>query len=190
MRQKFKDGEIDIDERDTELARCKIAANELADRMEANIKTLKGDAHDWAFLFPDLAMVAGKPVEDFANLVAARLAKYRQDQEDSRRRAVQLEEERKAREAQAAAQAAQVVQQAATKAPEAPAAPAKTSSATIKLGDINNRLAPIQITAAGLAELGFEPVGKEKSAVLYRESDFAQICAALVNRIQGVAALA
>ena len=60
------------------------------------------------------------------------------------------------------------------------------SGAVIKLGDINARLAPIQITAAGLAELGFEPVGKEKSAVLFRESDFARICQAIASRAMAV----
>ena len=171
---------------DTELARAKIAANELADRMEANIKTLKGE-QDWSFLFPDLAQVASKPVEDFANLVAARVAKYQQDQEDARRRALRQDEERKAREAAAAAQAAQVVQQAAAPVVAAPVQRAPVASdATIKLGDINARLAPIQITAAGLTELGFHPVGKEKSAVLYRESDFARICQAIASRAMAV----
>jgi hypothetical protein len=83
-----------------------------------------------------------------------------------------------------------VVQQAAAPVVAAPVQRAPVASdATIKLGDINARLAPIQITAAGLTELGFHPVGKEKSAVLYRESDFAQICAALANHILGVVAL-
>lgn len=88
---------------DTELARAKIAANEAADRMEANIKSLRGDAHDWGFLFPDLAAVANKPVEDFANLLAARIAAHRQA-EDARR---QREAEAAARAAEAAAAAAQ-----------------------------------------------------------------------------------
>lgn len=201
---------------DTELARAKIAASEMADRMEANIKSLKGEAHDWSFLFPDLATVAGKSIEDFANLAAARIAKYQQDQEDARRRALQLEEERKAREAEAAAKAAQVVQQAAaTAAPQVQAAindaqdtgtgivrvsaesvtrihPAtvRDNGARIKLGDINARLAPIQITQEGLESLGIRPVSIIKNARLYRESDFPRICAALINHLQGAVALA
>lgn len=58
----------------------------------------------------------------------------------------------------------------------------------IKLGDINARLAPIQISAAGLAELGFSPVGKEKSAVLYRETDFPLMCAAIAGHATKAAA--
>jgi len=90
---------------DTELARAKIAANELADLMEANIKTLRGEAHDWGFLFPDLAYVAGKPSEDFANLLAARIAAHKQAEEQRRQREEQAEAARKAREAEAAAKA-------------------------------------------------------------------------------------
>lgn len=164
---------------DTELARAKIAASEIADRMEANIKTLHGEAHDWGFLFPDLAAVAHKPAEDFANLLAARIANHKQ-----------AEEQRRQQKAEAAAKAAEVVQQAAMSvaAPviEKPA-PNIGSSATIKLGQINERLAPISITAAGLSELGFEPVGTDKSAKLYRESTFQLICRELVKHIQNAA---
>lgn len=167
---------------DTELAKAKIAVSEVAGRMEANIKSLKGDAHDWGFLFPDLAAVASKPAEDFANLLAARIGTHKQ-----------AEEQRRAREAEAAAKAAQVVQQAA--APVAPApvvaqkAPVATD-ATIKLGQINAYLAPIQINQAGLAQLGFDPVGKDKSAVLYRESDFPAMCQAIAKHAMSAMAMA
>lgn len=151
-----------------EVTRAKLAANEIADRMELNIKSLCGEAHDWTFLFPDLASVAHKPAEDFANLLAARIAAHKQ-----------AEEQRRAREAEAAAKAAQVAQQAAAAAarPVASTAP----GATLKLREINECLAPIQITAAGLADLGFQPVGKEGAAALYRASDLPAICAALIE---------
>lgn len=184
---------------DTELARAKIAANELADLMEANIKTLRGEAHDWGFLFPDLANVAGKPAEDFANLLAARIAAHKQVEEQRRQHEEQARQAQQAREAEAAAKAAEVVEKAA--APAAPAvataapvvaAPAPVvvgeAVATLKLGDINTRLAPIQVSAAGLAELGFNPVGKDKSAVLYRETDFPLMCAAIAGHATKAAA--
>jgi predicted phage-related endonuclease len=63
-------------------------------------------------------------------------------------------------------------------------APAPESNATIRLGQINERLAPIQLSADGLASLGFTPVATEKSVKLYRESDFDRICAALVQHIE------
>lgn len=62
------------------------------------------------------------------------------------------------------------------------------STATLKLGQINERLAPIALTADGLATLGFPHVATDKSAKLYRERDFPRICAALVRHIQTVQA--
>lgn len=61
----------------------------------------------------------------------------------------------------------------------APAAQADTSARSIALGQINRRLDPVQITAAGLAALGFESVGKERASVLYRECDFPAMCRAI-----------
>lgn len=69
---------------DTELARAKIEANEVADRIEANIRAM-GDARH---LFPDLAQVCTKPAEDFSNLLSARKANH------ERREAAKLEAER------------------------------------------------------------------------------------------------
>lgn len=60
--------------------------------------------------------------------------------------------------------------------------------ATLKLGQINERLAPIALTADGLASLGFPHAATDKSAKLYREHDFPRICAALVRHIQAVQA--
>lgn len=60
------------------------------------------------------------------------------------------------------------------------------TGATMKLGEINAALSPIQISADGLAQLGIQSVGKERSAVLYRASDMSRICAALVQHIHSV----
>ena len=56
---------------------------------------------------------------------------------------------------------------------------------TMKLGEICERLG-FTITAAFLSSLGFEPVGHEKAAKLYRTRHFKHICAALVQHIYGV----
>lgn len=53
------------------------------------------------------------------------------------------------------------------------------NSPPIKLGDINARLAPIQISADGLAQLGFTHVATDRAAKLYRAADFALICDAI-----------
>ena len=56
----------------------------------------------------------------------------------------------------------------------------------LKLGQINERLAPINLTADGLAEIGFPHVATDKSAKLYRECDFPAICNALIAHISEV----
>lgn len=53
----------------------------------------------------------------------------------------------------------------------------------IKLGVLNACIAPLSISADGLAELGFPHVATEKAAKLYRASDWPAICAALVKHL-------
>jgi hypothetical protein len=53
----------------------------------------------------------------------------------------------------------------------------------IKLGEINARIAPLSITADGLARLGFPHADTDKSAKLYLESSFPKICDALITAI-------
>ncbi len=53
---------------------------------------------------------------------------------------------------------------------------------TLTLSAINDRLRPISISAAGLVDLGIEPAGRDKRAVLYRESQFAGLCDAIARR--------
>lgn len=60
------------------------------------------------------------------------------------------------------------------------------TGAKITLGQINQRLSPIAISAAGLAQLGIQPAGKERAAVLYRERDIGAICAALIRHLSAV----
>ena len=66
-------------------------------------------------------------------------------------------------------------------------AAAADSGAQIALGQLNARLSPISITAAGLADLGFEPCATAKAAKLYRESDFVAICRAIAGHAMKVA---
>jgi len=72
--------------------------------------------------------------------------------------------------------------------PPAPRATATTTAAPvarITLGQINERLAPIAVTAAGLAELGFTHT-MEKASKQYPESDFPKICEALIKHVSAV----
>ena len=69
-----------------------------------------------------------------------------------------------------------------------PAAPPVDTGARIKLGDICTSIAPLTITAEGLATLGFPHVGTEKAAKLYRAADLPAIYAAMVAHIEAVQA--
>ena len=63
------------------------------------------------------------------------------------------------------------------------------SGARVTLGHINALLAPVKLDAAGLAELGFEPVAKDKSAKLYNEDDIPDMCRAIAEHVTEIAAL-
>lgn len=97
-----------------ELARCKVATSEIADRIEYNIKTLQGEGFDWRFLFPDLASVCAKAKDDFTALLMSRVAQHKEAEAkrlEAEREKIRAEEQAKAkREADAlileAAQAA------------------------------------------------------------------------------------
>lgn len=68
-------------------------------------------------------------------------------------------------------------------APALQAAP--TTPPTLKLGEIGTRLG-FSLTGDFLKTLGFEPAARDKSAMLFHEAEFCDICAALVSHIQGV----
>lgn len=68
-----------------------------------------------------------------------------------------------------------------------PAQPQADTGAKITLGQINQRLSPIALSVAGLAQLGIQPAGKDRAAVLYLESDVARICSALIRHLTTVA---
>ncbi|MGX6999860.1 YqaJ viral recombinase family protein [Caballeronia sp. KNU42] len=57
---------------------------------------------------------------------------------------------------------------------------------TLRLGQINERLAPIALSADGLASLGFTHAATDKAAKLFHESSFPLICAALIRHIEAV----
>ncbi len=67
-----------------------------------------------------------------------------------------------------------------------PPAPPADEKPTLKLGDLNDWLAPIQINAAGLASLGIEHSGTDKTAKLYKPSDKDRIRLALIEHLEGL----
>jgi len=246
---------------DTELARFKIEANAVADRIQINLGTLRELAGGHAFLFADTASIVLKATDDLVSLVKMRIAEHEAAEaakaaalrakiaEEERVKAeaaaaekVRLEQAEAARVAEevaaaerarvsaetkrqleeqaasiaaarardeAAARAVQQVSaapapapasetpkgdpdfqevQAAQVTPIAAARPASTSTPpSLRLGQINERLAPIAITAEGLTRLGFAPAATDKSAKLYHEADFPSMCAALIRHVTNVA---
>lgn len=83
----------------TELARCKIAANEAADRIQANLTTLRELASEYTFLFADTAQLVGKANDDLTALVKSRIADHKAAEakrEEETRAAIRAEEQAKA----------------------------------------------------------------------------------------------
>lgn len=62
------------------------------------------------------------------------------------------------------------------------------SPPTLRLGQINERLQFMHVTADGLTALGFAPAATDRASKLYHESSFTHMCAALVKHINGIQA--
>lgn len=92
-----------------ELARAKIAANEVAQRIQTNLNTLREKAADHAFLFADTAALVQKEPEFVTLTVHTRISEHQKAEAarlERERAAIRAEEEAKATEkAQAEAQA-------------------------------------------------------------------------------------
>lgn len=94
-----------------ELARCKIAANEVADRIQVNLNTLREMASAHAFLFADTATIVLKQPDDLTILVKSRIAEHEAAEAarlEAERERIRQEEaaklQREAREAEARAE--------------------------------------------------------------------------------------
>lgn len=174
---------------DAELARAKIAASETADRIQTNLRAILDAGAPG--LFADQSTLVLKDAEFVTLTIAQRLAdqKRREDEAAERGRAEAAEAAQRAAQAVAAAPAPVVAAPVAVVATVAPAKvvsiarPPADDGKRLKLGDINARLAPIALTADGLAGIGFKHVAVDKAAKLYREADFPLICDALVAHV-------
>ncbi|WPB58605.1 YqaJ viral recombinase family protein [Xylophilus sp. GOD-11R] len=93
---------------DTLLANTKIAANETADRIQANLTTLREMAHAHHFLFADTAHLVLKANDDLTALVRTRIADHQRQEEakaEAQREQIRAEERARAeREARVAEQ--------------------------------------------------------------------------------------
>lgn len=166
---------------DTELARAKIEANAIADRIDVNLKAIAAAGEEMAGLFADKMSLVVKESDNLAAIIAQRVAAERERIERVR----QQERERLEKQAAEAAAAQQrpvtaapvVIAPVATSVP--PAAPA--GPPTLKLGTINERLGFI-VTADFLARLGFHAT-RQKAAALYHEHEFKAICSAIAEHV-------
>lgn len=134
------------DKLDTELARCKIAGNEAADRIQVNLTTLRELAGEHAFLFADTAQLVLKGNDDLTVLVKSRIAEHKAAEakrEEETRERIRAEEQAKAekaaREKLAAEQAAAAEAERIAATPPAtatlvaPAVPNVTHEAVVNL---------------------------------------------------------
>lgn len=190
------------DAADSAAAQAKIDASQCAERVRGCMAVL-AEFQDHAALFADrVQLCATKQPDDLRNLAMARVADAKQREaerlERERERIRQEEAERIERERAAqAAKAATPPPEAASKAPDAAPAQLPDSAlsggelatrmgfpkpvARLKLGDINAAIAPLSITADGLASLGFKPVASRGAAKLYAGEQFPAMCQALTR---------
>jgi len=159
----------------TALANAKIEASATADKIRANLVALEARPQ-YAPLFPDARQLVLKAADDLAAVIAQRVTEF--EAAEAKRKTA--EETARAAVAQAAAPAPAPV------AAPTPAAKAEAPASTLKLGQINERLAPLSLSVDALRALGFEPVGKERAAVLYAADDFLAICAAIVDHVETI----
>lgn len=180
---------------DTVLANAKIAANESAKHIRAALACLTEETEGHKHLFPDFRDFIAKPVDDIRALVRGRIAEHQRRESDrleQERERIRAEEVAKI-EREAASNLAEEAKPTpvADPVPHRPAvvptpavAPLESIGERIKLGDLNARIAPLSITADGLAQLGFQPVGTERAAKLYAARDFPAICRALIATLE------
>lgn len=185
----------------TELARAKIAANEMADRIDFNMKWLDTNAVDYVHLFAiDKKTLVQKPHDDFKAVAENRISTEKARNDLIAEQAAEAAKTVVAAAAQTAAPAVQAAMQEQAETGtgmlathvaggtpvvrHVPAAEFAKEKPTLKLGEICERLG-FTVTADFLASLGFEAT-VERNAKLYRESAWPAICEALIQHITQV----
>lgn len=187
----------------------KIEASIVADRIQQNLRHL-AEHKDYAFLFPDERTLVLKEEDDFKAAVRARILQH-QEAERTRREEAQRREAaapvvqdtpaqdpvRAPLDASRDARTSYYSSGLGTKPPAqlragAEIVPLRRSTpaqrspedAKLRLGVINERLAPVMVNGDGLAKLGFTHARKEKTALLYYEEDWPAICDAVSAHVQ------
>ncbi|MDR0276250.1 MAG: YqaJ viral recombinase family protein [Burkholderiaceae bacterium] len=169
----------------TALANGKIEADARARDVREKLAWLAQNAVNHRALLADLQQLIDKPLDDFERAVTARIEQFERQRAEQQAKA-QAENLQPSAPVPSAAGApsASTVALAATDVAQPPPAPA--GPPTLRLGKINEYLAPVSVTADGLTGLGFPPAATDKSARLYHAADFPRICDALVRHIYSV----
>lgn len=170
---------------DTAVAGGKIAADAAArDLREKLAWFAQHEAH--TFLFRDLQALIQKPAEDFQLAVTTRIEQHKKTEAEKPAALPATPVEPMAAMPAASAISSPAQPQMAEEPPPwtPTARTAPVGTPTLRLGQINERLAPISLTADGLATLGIAHAATDKAAKLYHESDFEMICVSLIEHIQ------
>lgn len=149
-----------------ELARARSEAQKIADNLVLKVNLLQEKAAGFEFLFSDRSVILEKTVEDLSNLVELRISLYKELEQEH------LENERLNRvksdmEERGFVQIAQTI---------------RCNDEMISLGMINNHLG-FTLSSVFLEQLGFVAI-QNKASKLYKESDFVEICDALIKHIE------
>jgi len=181
------------DAADTSLARGKISANEIADRVRLNLIT--ADEHgDYAHLFPDIpALAQTKEPDDFRSAVLCRIAQYKEAEqqriERDRERTRQQETEQLRLEQERAAQheSTQAEEPEGGALDESSVEPTRPEDQIpLKLSDITARLG-FPLSADFIDQrLHIKPGGTYRRAAIYRSEDWPLICSTLIRHIEAV----
>lgn len=165
---------------DTALAGAKVEADEIAEDLRTKLAWLDKNASEHMFLLRDLQDIIYRGELEYLQL----LVKSRVD-EHAKIEAKKLEDAKRAAEfvAVPVVSGAEIVRRHLSK--NSTTTDSKTEPPTLKMGGICARLG-FTVTAEFLRSLGVEPASRTHSAVLYHESDFAEICTRLIAHIEHV----
>ncbi|WP_079218900.1 YqaJ viral recombinase family protein [Herbaspirillum robiniae] len=185
------------DKLDAALANGNAESDQKAADIRKKLAWVNENADAHRALLPDLQILISKPMEDFTLTVTSRIEKdaarqvaerdrIRQEEADRLERQTAMQQQNLiAERAQESESAAQAPRAAASTVPAAMTAQRRepTGQPTLRLGQICERIAPLSITADGLAALGFVHSGTDKAAKLYHESEFQEMCQAIASHV-------
>lgn len=165
----------------TERARIASEISAQIEQRAANIKaagTIAFAEPGIERLWPDLGNMIDMPTAQLEQVLQARIIQHRNAERERAEAAAQA-----AAQAEADAAIARAATPAPAPAPAPQAAPTSDAGPFVRLGEINEMIAPLAISADGLATLGFEPARQEKGAKLYHAGSVHSIITAMIRHL-------